>query len=121
MEASSLMMLYGFESMNEEGLPEVSRLVLSGGGSRNALWPQIVADIFKLPVVLPQDADEAATRGAAYLALHILEQQTPNARSLEALLEAQVSVSKPILPQPENFDVYDAKLPILIDTAARLA
>jgi sugar (pentulose or hexulose) kinase len=121
MEASSLMMRYGFECMKAEGLAEVSQLVLSGGGSKNALWPQIVADIFKLPVVMPQDADEAATRGAAYLALHMLEQQTPQARSLEALLEERVTLSEPILPRPSYFEVYDEMLPVLIDTAAHLA
>jgi len=121
MEASSLMMRYGFECMNAEGLAEVSQLVLSGGGSKNTLWPQIVADIFKLPVVMPQDADEAATRGAAYLALHMLEQQTPHARSLEALLEERVTLSNAILPQPAYFDVYDEMLSVLIDTTTRLA
>ena len=121
MEATSLMMRYGFERMKDEGLTEVARLVLSGGGSKNALWPQIIADIFKLPVVMPQDADEAATRGAAYLALHMLEQQAPRPRSLEALLDECVVVSKPILPRPRHYAVYDARLPELIDAATRLA
>ena len=42
-------------------------LVMVGGAAKSPLWPQIVADVTGLPVVLPS-VDEAAARGAAILA-----------------------------------------------------
>ncbi|HLE15657.1 MAG TPA: xylulokinase [Anaerolineales bacterium] len=47
------------------GRPE--RLILAGGGSRSRLWGQIVADVFALPVVRLETAEQSAV-GAALLA-----------------------------------------------------
>jgi xylulokinase len=43
------------------------RIVMAGGGARSALWRQIVADVFCLPVQQLQGADQSAL-GAALLA-----------------------------------------------------
>lgn len=45
----------------------IQRLVMIGGASRNPHWPQIIADITGLPVVVPQ-VTGAASLGAAILA-----------------------------------------------------
>lgn len=42
--------------------PQEIRLV--GGGSKNRLWRQIVADVFQLPVLMPLEPESAAL-GAA--------------------------------------------------------
>ena len=59
LEATSLTLKVGFSEM---GLKELDQIVVSGGGSGNTLWPQIIADVFGVPVAKPQNADEAATR-----------------------------------------------------------
>jgi xylulokinase len=53
------------ELIREQGAP-VCRLVATGGGSRSALWTQIVSDVTRLPqtVIVPSNA----ALGAAFLA-----------------------------------------------------
>jgi xylulokinase len=103
MEANSLMMRYGYNSMQ---LGELKELVLSGGGSNNKLWPQIIADVFGVPVKKPQDAHEAATRGAAYLALFMVEQTEGGTRSLADLLAERVQLADTIEPNLEHTAAY---------------
>jgi len=110
MEATSLVMRHGYNRMRLNGLSE---LVLSGGGSQNKLWPQIVADVFGVPVRKPQDAHEAATRGAAYLALFMLQQQAGVEESLDAMLARLVDLSDPVEPKQENTAVYEDMLPAM--------
>ena len=121
MEATSLIMRHGFDQMKQNGLGQVERVVLSGGGSQNALWPQIVADVLGMPVVMPQDAHEAATRGAAYLALHMVRQQAGDRQTLAELLAEKVRTSQPIQPRPENTKIYDAMMPALLAARDQLA
>ena len=103
MEANSLMMRHGYNGMQ---LGDLNELVLSGGGSNNKLWPQIIADVFGVPVKKPQDAHEAATRGAAYLALHMIERSEGSSRSLADLLVERVQLADTIEPNPENTAAY---------------
>ena len=114
MEATSLVMRYGYDQMKRCGLRPVERLVLSGGGSQNTLWPQIIADVFGVPVVKPQDAHEAATRGAAYLALFMVQQQAGNGQTLAELVAERVQTSSPIQPRAEVSAVYDQMLPAML-------
>jgi len=43
-------------------------LLLAGGGSRSAVWSQLLADILGLPLVLAEGSETAGARGAARLA-----------------------------------------------------
>ena len=104
MEANSLMMRHGYNAMQ---LGELTELVLSGGGSNNTLWPQIIADVFGVPVKKPQDAHEAATRGAAYLALFMVEQSEGGTRSLADLLAEKVELADTIEPNLEHTAAYE--------------
>jgi sugar (pentulose or hexulose) kinase len=114
MEATSLVMRYGYDQMKRCGLQPVERLALSGGGSQNILWPQLIADVFGLPVVKPQDAHEAATRGAAYLALFMVQQQAGQPQSLAELVAERVQTSEPVQPRSEVTKVYEAMLPAML-------
>lgn len=46
----------------------IDELVLIGGGARNKIWQQILCDIFKTKVVVPNYLEEATSMGAAITA-----------------------------------------------------
>jgi sugar (pentulose or hexulose) kinase len=117
MEAVSLVMRYGYDRMQLGGLREI---VLSGGGSKNALWPQIIADVFGVRVRKPQDAHEAATRGAAYLALYMARREAGQSETLDQLLAERVQLSEPIRPDPARTQLYQEMLPAFEDTLQQL-
>ncbi|TFK51820.1 actin-like ATPase domain-containing protein, partial [Heliocybe sulcata] len=48
--------------------PPLNRLILTGGGSANPVIRQIAADVFGLPVYVPDGSKEAAAVGGAWLA-----------------------------------------------------
>lgn len=50
----------------------MKELVVVGGGARNELWTQIVADATGVPVQVPEEADTAAV-GAAMQAAALVE------------------------------------------------
>lgn len=63
MEGATFSLLRGLRAMQEKGLtPRELRLV--GGGAKNRLWRQVLADAFQLPIRLPLEAESAAL-GAA--------------------------------------------------------
>ena len=49
-EGVTLALLAGFRSMQAAGMGEAKDLCLVGGGSKNRLWRQVIADAFQLPV-----------------------------------------------------------------------
>ena len=52
------------DAFRDQGAP-ISALRLIGGGARSALWRQIIADVFNLPVLRPKLLVEATSLGAA--------------------------------------------------------
>jgi xylulokinase len=76
----------------EIGVP-IESIRLSGGGARSALWQQIQADIYGMPVELIE-ADEGAAYGAALLA----GVGTGNWPSVETACETAVRVAKRVQP-----------------------
>ena len=67
MEGTILNLGYGFGRMRELGLAP-TQIRATGGGAKSRLWLQIVADIFKTPVVTLAET-EAAAYGAALQAI----------------------------------------------------
>ena len=47
---------------------DIDRLILIGGGARNAVWQQILSDIYSTPVSVPECLEEATSMGAAITA-----------------------------------------------------
>lgn len=71
MEGVTLGMAYGLRRMRQLGVnPGVIRL--TGGGSKSAVWRQMCADVFGVPVVVMKSAEGAAL-GAAIQALAAAE------------------------------------------------
>lgn len=68
MEGATLGLAYGLRRFADLGL-EAEEIRLTGGGSKSAVWRQIAADIFGVPVVGLATA-EGASLGAAIQAAH---------------------------------------------------
>lgn len=94
-----------FDILNENGLP-VKKIMAVGGGTKNDVWLQIIADILGLPVCTAKvtfgaafgDAIMAALGGGAY--------------SSWADLEKVIEPSRVIHPNPEAHAVYKTLRPI---------
>jgi xylulokinase len=66
LEGVALANRFNFEILQESGL-EIERITMTGGGAKNLLWQQIVADILDVSVEIPDQKDPECL-GAAILA-----------------------------------------------------
>jgi xylulokinase len=90
MEGATYTLRYGFDALRRAGL-DFNAIRLTGGGSRSKQWRQMVADVFELPVEVPE-APEGAAFGAALQALWACE--TPgNQTDLVAIAHEHVAVA----------------------------
>ncbi|MGB2668311.1 MAG: xylulokinase, partial [Candidatus Acidiferrum sp.] len=87
----------------EIGVP-IESIRLSGGGARSALWQQIQADIYGMPVELIE-ADEGAAYGAALLA----GVGTGNWATVETACETAVRVAKRVQPNEKTARLMDSQ------------
>jgi len=71
MEGATFALRNGFDALQAAGL-RFDAIRLTGGGSNSAAWRQMVADVFALPVEVPEQAEGAAF-GAALQALWALD------------------------------------------------
>ena len=67
MEGASYSLFLGYQALCGAGL-QGERIVLTGGGANSASWRQLIADLFQLPVDVPEQTEGAAF-GAALQAL----------------------------------------------------
>jgi sugar (pentulose or hexulose) kinase len=106
MEGTIFNLGYGFSRMKSLGLkPEEIRA--TGGGAKSQLWLQIVADIFKTPVVTLEE-EEGAAFGAAIQS--IWNYLLAKGKKVEIEELASQMVHKGRLrkdPEPKNFPLYD--------------
>ncbi len=103
MEGATLGLGYGLRRFAELGVSP-SEIRLTGGGSKSAVWRQIAADVFGVPVVGLATA-EGAGLGAAIQAAFVA-----GAGSLEALAGRLVALDESSRCQPdaENVAIYRA-------------
>ena len=66
MEGIAFELRWAISEMRQAGI-DIAELRMVGGAARSNVWPQIVADVTAIPVVLPA-MSQAASRGAAILA-----------------------------------------------------
>ncbi|WP_368564234.1 xylulokinase [Pseudoxanthomonas sp. UTMC 1351] len=108
MEGATYSLKYGYDAFVRAGMA-FDRVVLTGGGSKSAAWRQMVADVFGLPVDVPQQAEGAAF-GAALQALWSLRHEDDNTVSLAELAKEHVAAEPTLAarPDPSRVAAYDA-------------
>ncbi|MBO4393118.1 MAG: xylulokinase [Spirochaetales bacterium] len=107
MESSVYAMKYGLDAFVSLGF-KPQRIKLIGGGSKSALWRQMVSDVFNLPVSIPENS-EAAAFGAALQALFAFEKANGKNISIEQITGEHVKMdeSKLCKPNSENHKAYE--------------
>ncbi|MUT72556.1 xylulokinase [Stutzerimonas frequens] len=98
---------YGLDLLRESGIRS-ERIQLIGGGAKNPLWRQIVADMMETPVVCTTHSEAAALGGAIQAAWCHARQSNPIA-SLAALCARCVRVDEgtAVEPQAESVRAYE--------------
>lgn len=89
MEGATYSLRNGMDALQHAGLA-FTRVRLTGGGSHSVVWRQMVADVFDLPVDIPQQAEGAAL-GAALQAFWACCRHAGDARSMAGLLADHVT------------------------------
>lgn len=80
---------------------EIQEVHLSGGGSKNPHWVQVLADVIGVQIRI-LDCPDASTIGAAYIALSAFE-----GTDLRDLSAGNVTVKQVVLPNMENHARYE--------------
>jgi xylulokinase len=99
-EATSHGLKSGLDSLRHLGL-DARAITLTGGGSKSAVWRQIIADLFQLPVRVPVH-EEGAAFGAALQALWVLHLQQHPTLTLAGLCaeHCTIDTSRSAHPDP---------------------
>ncbi len=85
--ATTFNLRMGCEILTGQGFP-LREIVLTGGLARTPALGQIIADIFRLPVIVPEGGNEGSAWGAALLAKFHAERLGGGKRSWEDFLDA---------------------------------
>jgi xylulokinase len=90
---------YGLDLLRESGIRS-ERIQLIGGGARNPLWRQMIADMMATPVVCTTHSEAAALGGAIQAAWCHARQTDPQA-SLEDITRRCVSLDEATAVEPD--------------------
>ena len=85
----------------------IDQLTVVGGGARNAIWQQMMADVYEAEIEIPNYLEEATSMGAAVLA--------GIGSGLFAdfdVIDRFIRINKRISPIPENVAKYKAMMPV---------
>lgn len=106
MESAVYGLRTGLDAFRRQGC-EISSIRLTGGGARSAVWRQMVADVFGLPVTV-QQLDEGAALGAALQALWVYGQANGSGQPLAELLDdlLDIDADRCCEPEPTNVSAY---------------
>jgi xylulokinase len=107
MEGATYSLRNGYDAFQAAGL-RFDAIRLTGGGSRSAAWRQMVADVFELPVEVPEQTEGAAF-GAALQALWA-HGRTNDGGEIAAVVgeHVQVDPASSAQPDPDAADAYRA-------------
>lgn len=106
MEGVTMGMNFGMRRLKELGI-DASEVRLTGGGARNPVWRQLIADVFGVKVVAMVEDEGAALGGALQAAWcwdHLHGQATSIAEICEGVVE--VDDSTRCRPDPERHAFY---------------
>lgn len=108
MEGATYSLKYGFDAFVRAGMA-FDRIVLTGGGSNSAVWRQLVADVFGLPVDVPAQSEGAAF-GAALQALWAIGRAEGEGASIADIARTHVAVDPALstTPDPSRAPAYAA-------------
>lgn len=95
----------------------MSAVRLVGGGSKNPLWRQIIADVLRLPVITPKEAESAAL-GAALQAAAV-HQGADDVADFIRTNPPEMEGGE-IEPDPGNADAYAEALKRHVDAGSAL-
>jgi xylulokinase len=106
MEGTTLGLNYGLNRMRALGI-EPREIRATGGGSRSAVWRNILADVFNAEVVCVKN-EEGAAVGAALQALWAYRKHSGAPASIQELCERFVGLdeSTRVRPEPRNVELY---------------
>ncbi len=109
MEGAVYSLKNGYDAFVDAGM-RFEAIRLTGGGSQSAVWRQMVADVFGLPVDVPEQAEGAAF-GAALQALWATQRASDPGADLAALAAAHVRLEPRLSAHPhaEATAAYDAQ------------
>jgi xylulokinase len=85
----------------------VERVIASGGGAKTALWLQIKASIYGVPVAVPKEA-ECGIIGCAAMAQTALGRRN----SLQDAVDALVEIAEVVTPDPAWAETYARMQPV---------
>ncbi len=98
MEGAVYSLKNGYDAFVDAGM-KFEAIRLTGGGSHSAVWRQMVADVFGLPVDVPEQAEGAAF-GAALQALWATQRASDAGADLPALAAAHVRLDPRLSAHP---------------------
>jgi xylulokinase len=106
MEGATLGLNYGLNRLRELGVAP-REIRATGGGSKSAVWRQILADVFNAEVVCVAN-EEGAAVGAAVQALWAYRKRAGRPESIENLCDRYVAVAEAtrVKPDPERVARY---------------
>lgn len=99
MEGATYLLRRGYDALMSAGL-RFDAVRLTGGGSRSAVWRQMVADIFELPVEVPVNVEGAAF-GAALQALWAFDHASGRNIELDVIVREHVRLAPSLSTQTD--------------------
>jgi autoinducer 2 (AI-2) kinase len=100
-ESAALTALGHSEILQALNGQKATDIVFCGGASKGRLWPQIVADVFDLPVRVPK-VKETTSLGAAFCALVGIGEHASLAEAAREL----VQLDRVVDPEPRSVAAY---------------
>lgn len=98
-EGATFALRFGLDELGRLGM-DFQEIVLTGGGSKSAVWRQIVADVCNLPVTLLQQ-EEGASFGAALQALWVLQRQDNPTLKIHQITDEHLTANTELCVSPD--------------------
>ena len=98
-EGDTMGMNFGLRRLRELGV-STDEVRLTGGGSRNAAWRRIIADVFGVPVICMREDEGAALGGALQAALCDSRESNPQS-SIGSIVEGAVELDEATRIEPD--------------------